>query len=178
MLEYGLRSLIDGITSAMLLLLIGFVVHRTDMTLIYLVFSCCVAEKLGGYHASTRVRCLIITIVFYMAVLYLPELLVNKISRETVIVLCVIFFLVIWKIAPVEHPNKILDDHVRHTNRVWSRWLAVGIICLIIIFQYVKVEMAYILFVNMLEVVISMLIGKVVNMLYEKRNRTRFNKSG
>ena len=134
------------------------------MTLIYLVFSCCVAEKLGGYHASTRVRCLIITIVFYMAVLYLPELLVNKISRETVIVLCVIFFLVIWKIAPVEHP--------------WSRWLAVGIICLIIIFYYVKVEMAYILFVNMLEVVISMLIGKVVNMLYEKRNRTRFNKSG
>lgn len=170
---YGLVSLFDGILSIFVLLLIGFCLDKLGMTVLYLIFAYCVAGKLGGYHAETRLGCMAVTILLYLFAMYLPGLLGNRVNVFILFLSCALSFWAVWIMAPVMHPNKPLEKDIYRRNRQHSRILIFIIIGMVIIFHYIEDRIACILFVNMLEVVISMIIGKEVNRGYEKRNGKR-----
>ena len=74
------------------------------------------SEKRGGFHASTRMRCMLLSAGMLIAAFIC---LIRHIwSRIVYMLITAIFFAVILHLAPVENPNKRLDEEER---RVYGR---------------------------------------------------------
>lgn len=132
-------------------------------TVLYLLNSFFVYTKIGGYHAKTSVGCICIT-VFNWGIAVFTTGIITKINKILWLVIGGTILLAIKKCAPVIHPNKIRygqDVSIQYKRLIRIRVLIVYF--LIIIFYMTNHHKLFeVLMISMIEIVISMIIGKEV----------------
>lgn len=75
----------------------------------------------GGYHASTRIRCFLVSAVCYLASYLLAGWMAKNtgyFSMAVIGCLLLMAIVVFYKKAPIEHPNKRLPEEVKGRNRI------------------------------------------------------------
>lgn len=94
------------------LVIIGILLHRFVLSLIYAVITCFLRSISGGYHAKGRLSCYILSYS-----IFLVYLMVCKFTYTNYITLNIFAYFVNWililGISPVENPNKLLSSKVR-----------------------------------------------------------------
>ena len=88
------------------ILLIAFLTGNVKLTLVYYLGFLSVRFTAGGYHAHTRLRCYIMSILIYLFNLSL----INFMPEKYLIGLCAVVYIIalplIYALAPVDHVNR------------------------------------------------------------------------
>ena len=159
---YGIQVIADGILSILGLLILGGILGKMEYTILFIIFSYLISRSTGGYHAQTRAGCALLTLGMYLIAVYVPEVLWMKVSLQFTGIMLLIILLLIWFLAPVEHPNKPLLPEFFVRNRYISR-IYVVIVSVLIVYLNKKCNMlGMFLLVNLGEVAVSMTAGKII----------------
>lgn len=84
----------------------------------------------GGYHANSPISCFILSIGIYLGALGLTDIMSIESHPEilSVTLFCVIF--IVWRFAPVDHPNKRFSPEEKLAYRKKGR---ITVVCCVIL---------------------------------------------
>ena len=119
-IKYGLEIIILKSIFWITALIIGIIMGCFWESIVYLVMFAVLRSYAGGYHAKSRTRCFIqsiITIVVAMIVLKLINIYGD--GSEILLILTVVFSVIIIMLAPVDTANKELetDEYIKFKKR-------------------------------------------------------------
>ena len=121
--QYGLEQLFTNVLDVMTLLVIGLSMGMIWQGIVF-VFSFMLLRKYaGGYHASTPLKCYLLTTSIIIVVLSVIKYI--KINNFVCLGLLIISSVVIFMLSPVDSENKKLDDieriiYRKKTLLIWS----------------------------------------------------------
>lgn len=105
--EFGLRELLWSIVHIINILIVGFLTNEVVYLLMIFSLYCPIRVYAGGYHASTRRRCYIGTIL--LSVFFLNTFgFLHSINITFIIILTLLLCVVIFLISPLEVSNNPL----------------------------------------------------------------------
>lgn len=105
---YGLELLIASAVEVMTVLIIGTILSGFTETILYLLTFTALRSFTGGYHAKTHGRCATVYFLVFALSIILYHLMLPSVLMVWLVMLTSALFggLVIWRLAPVENPNK------------------------------------------------------------------------
>lgn len=80
---YGYSILLGEIFQTLLLIIMGVFFHRLRETIIFIIVFVSVRRHAGGYHASTRINCIITTILMNVIAIFSPKLM-EYLDKQTI----------------------------------------------------------------------------------------------
>ena len=113
-LEVALSAAIFWLMMAVLTLIFG----RIGSTVIYLSVFFFLRGAIGGYHASTHLRCSAVSVVVYLGFIWCYAHLSE--GTAWIVLLSGVAVLLIFCFAPVDHPNKPFSTAERAHYRLQS----------------------------------------------------------
>jgi accessory gene regulator B len=117
---YALEKLLAGIGNAILLFLTGLVFHIGLETVVFLAFYMPIRRYAGGIHASTRIRCIIISLFLVVTSIKLSGIIIHT-SYWSYLSLSILFMVmfIVFRYAPVDTANKRLsyDKKIKYGRR-------------------------------------------------------------
>lgn len=122
--QVGIDVLISTVFTVAGVLGLAVLFHNIVGGVLYLVCFITVRSYTGGYHASTRLRCFILTCGGYVIT---AAAAVTAVPEAFFCMAAVVFstgIWVIWKFVPVENQNKRLPPDWKRRNRIKS-WIVV-----------------------------------------------------
>lgn len=141
--QYGLEQIFTNIINVLTLIVMGVIFDNLVCGLIFAAAFMELRAYAGGYHASTPVRCYILTTVVIIVVLLLMKYV--EVSYFFELGLIVISGFVIILLSPVESVNKPLDDIERKVYRkkailIWCVEIVIAIWCVFLKFNEVAIS--------------------------------------
>lgn len=134
---YGFKLIIADIINFSIVALLGAVIGRFAESVIFLITLCGVRQFSGGFHAKTFWLCRLSMLVTFLCVMMVSYLLSKSIFYNicTISIIDFISLIFIALLSPVKHPNKILTEPQRRSNKVkaiiTSFILSVGSVALV-----------------------------------------------
>ena len=101
----GLRTIIEIV----ILLITSFVFKLFWQGVIILLVFIPLRIYAGGYHAKTPMRCAVKTWLLFLGILLWLKFVPANVWAQ--IILLLVTFVSLWKFAPVQHPNKPLEEY-------------------------------------------------------------------
>ena len=108
---YGLESIKSDLTGIAMSILIGVCFGRLLEGILLWGLMYPLRKNAGGFHASTRMRCMLLSVG--MLIVTFACLIRYNWPRTVYIFITAVSFLVILFLAPMENPNKRLDNAER-----------------------------------------------------------------
>lgn len=161
--SYGLYAIIDGLETIIVIMLLGAITNKINTSVIYLLMSFVGTGTMGGYHCSSRKCCMGVTIMMWGICALFSFPFSIGIRNEWILLSLPLLFILVYILAPVQHRNKPLSKRILIRNRKLALVLDITISFLIILLMNPFKELACVLWILKLEIIISMMIGKVVN---------------
>ena len=109
------------------LLSISLILHQVEVTIAYYIGFSVIRYTSGGYHAKSQRRCFWLSILNYMFCLGLINIIPRTMYPGFLFGTLLIDFFLIWKFAPVDHPNKRFSLQEVYCYRKRSRVAISGI---------------------------------------------------
>lgn len=169
-IRYGMTAIFNGIVSITIMLILGAINKKILESAIYLLSNLMIYTQVGGYHAKTRLGCIVLTVINWKISVSYFEIWTNA-PKEIWIMAFIVNFIILWICAPVLHPNKArfgekvtMQQKIKAIVRV-----LLGYIVIIIFWNLNEQDYAGILMMSISEIVIFMLIGKGVYKRYEEQ---------
>lgn len=115
---YGYDILFSGILQSFLLFLFGCILGKIVVTAVFVIVFVTLRSYTGGYHANTRIGCVIATLLVYFFVLCLCTKGIFLFRELASIILLIVFYGIsfIWY-APIEHERKPLSKEQKIQNK-------------------------------------------------------------
>ena len=118
-LQYGLQSLLSDFSSCAALITLSVIFGNTGETLIFLTAFIFLRRYTGGYHASTYLRCFLVTVLCYLTNVALAILLLKQSLYPVAIIITVVSLGLIFKFSPHENPrHPMTDREVKSYGRI------------------------------------------------------------
>lgn len=166
--QFGLESIGGNLAGVLLTLVEGFLFGSIAEAIIFYVLFFPLRKTAGGFHAKTKVKCLI-TSAFMLA---LSFVMFTKYEYPYMIYwICFVFeSSLILALAPIDNPSKIFDVKEKKVYRTRSRLVLAGesvmfILALCNSWQIVIRSLSIVYFITCIALVMGYL-----NMLYFKKN--------
>lgn len=130
---FGVQQMISNILNVLSALLIGLITGEILPCVIFLICFTAIRQYAGGYHASTRIRCYLLSMSAIAAVLLIIHNFV--ISYWLLVGLMLAASLVILLLSPVDTENKRLDSIEQNYYRrkaivIWGLEIAAAATCI------------------------------------------------
>lgn len=99
---YLFDYLIEALLYDIVVLIIGLLVHRLDLTLCYLLVTIPLRHFAGGFHANTRLGCTILSYGIYLITIFSCSLILKHIKPVWIFILYLLTWCMILPVAPVD----------------------------------------------------------------------------
>lgn len=111
---YALEKLLAGIGNAILLFLTGLVFHIGIETIVFMAFYMPIRRYAGGIHASTRLRCTILSLVSVVVFIKISSFLIHiSFWNYLSIGILILVNIIVFRYAPVDTANKRLSKELK-----------------------------------------------------------------
>lgn len=142
--EYVLITMTEHIIAVGTMLIISMFFKQFLPTVAFLVFFLPLRKRTGGYHADKFWQCYLMTIITYIGVIQIADVLAEK----SYIMYSLLFFsvIVIEVIGTVNHPNIDFEKNELRETKKAARLLImieVGIIAVLIALEINKLYVSY-----------------------------------
>lgn len=131
-ISYGLEIIITKAVFIAIIIFLGIITKCLPDVIAFIIAFTVIRQYGGGYHADTRIRCFILsvlTLVLDIVMIKLAEL--GFISMLFLIIITLLSIVYIWIVAPIDTKNKRLDaDEIVHYGK--RAKVVVIILCLIV----------------------------------------------
>ncbi len=131
--EYGFEILISTMAYAVIFILISLVTKTLFASVMFFASFCVVRTIGGGYHANTYLKCHIISATNHLLFVFLYSVIPQSFSKQAIIIMLGISAVIMFVLAPVEHPNKPFIKSERKRFRQLSLLYSTVLIALSIV---------------------------------------------
>lgn len=114
--RYGYEVLISTLCNTLLLLLISIALHRAAEFLVFMIVFVLTRTYCGGYHADTSLRCSLTLLLVYGVYLLVTDGML-QLDVSVIIGIYLLYVLLVYWYAPIEHGNKKLSDRQKKRYR-------------------------------------------------------------
>lgn len=118
--RYGIEISLSSIIGVILILLLGVFFKDIAASLIYLSMFILIRTITGGFHASTYIKCNLLTSSGFIIVLYASLLMNGYINRLFILGAYILSIAIIIYKAPVENNNKPISNNKRKVFKIIS----------------------------------------------------------
>lgn len=130
--RYGFETLIYFIVNISVALLIGIIFDRFIHTIVFLSCYCTLRQFTGGYHAKNYTECTLTFAAIYLITIFVANNIDIVSYKYLSIVILIISMFIIYKLAPLEHRNKPLEEQdKKYYRKIAMRILSVVAMCFI-----------------------------------------------
>lgn len=164
--RYGVKQLLTILLNWITTLVIGWLFGMIWESIVFTAAYIPLRSYAGGFHAKTPLRCYVYSILMIAAVLTVLRFVPGQIGYDGAAYL--VSGVVFWKLAPVEDPNKPLDEMEKRVfrRRTMHVWLLESAVILVLFL--LRQQMAGRCVVLSMLVLSGMLIaGKIKNVRYK-----------
>lgn len=91
--EYSINAVLEMGSNILATLFLGIILHKFDMTLLFLLIVIPLRSVIGGWHAKSSGVCFLFSILYYLAAIFLPSFL--SLSREIIFLIFIILIALI-----------------------------------------------------------------------------------
>lgn len=157
---YGVECFVNEIISDSLLLLFACLFKRPFQMVIWLLFFTIIRINVGGYHAKTHYKCILLsTLLGCICIMVYPFLPLTYMR-----ILSILSLIIIIKIAPVIHENHPVSEKRKKQIRLAALLISTSEVLLILItFQY-NHSFAAIVFTSLSAAALLGIIGYIRNL--------------
>lgn len=169
--SYGLDIFISSIAEVLSILIISAFVHNFAETLLFFTSFIPLRVYAGGYHAETRVKCFLMSIVVYVIFTMIVRITPTELYLPLNISLTILSLIIVLAAAPVIHHNKNVSTMERVNYRKISLRLCFieTTIVLMLIFIIPKSRFVTSIVLGQTAVTLSMLAAIIKNKLCDNK---------
>ncbi len=159
--QYGYEVLFFNLFNALLVLLMGFALHKLLYSVIFFLIFAVLRQYCGGYHAKSTVICTFVYLSAYLFVILIASSrFIGEIyTLSTNVVLSAAYITTIVLYAPIENPNKPIDKEEKKKYRNISVMLGLLIIMAGLIAYHINVHISAVIALTLFVVMLFMLVG-------------------
>lgn len=107
--KYGIDIIISKLIHIFFVCLIGYLYNVLFETVLFLIFYSTLREYSGGFHANTKLRCFICTLIVIFAMIVLNKIFA-EFSNQVKLFLLLIYGIIIIIFSPQDTTNKPLSN--------------------------------------------------------------------
>ena len=115
---YGAELFLSSVFTDVIIIIIGVIIRRLIATFLYLLVFILLRRFTGGYHATTYLKCKITMVAIYAFTI--ASAIYVEISIYWYVLLMVAGNVTIFFSAPIENPNKKLDESQKKKCKILS----------------------------------------------------------
>ncbi len=171
---YCFQTLIELFSNLMLTLILGVIFGKIIETIIFLLVFIPLRSTAGGYHCKTATRCLYLSILVYLFVIFTCELIIF-LPKFVCIIVCIVNFMVIYLYSPITSSNKPITIDEKNINRKISILIILIDIFTVIIMMMFNFGVYFIILETTTVAVISLVVEVVKLKIYTKRYHSATN---
>lgn len=128
--QYGTEQIIINLIALAVVCIIAFSTNSWKQVIFWLSGMLPIRVVAGGYHASTPVRCNLLTVTIFL----LNMIVINVLKKHMIPIIlrcfiCIIFISIMF-FAPVDHKNKVLEQNEYLIAKRKSRIMGIAIVVL------------------------------------------------
>jgi accessory gene regulator B len=121
---YGIQIIGSNILTFLIITLVGMSMGQCISALIYLSTLILLRRNLGGYHSKTYLGCLFITILSFLIIVFLGEILNRNLKEIFAIIFLIYSAIKIYIVKPVIHKNRVVNKDTIYKNIIKKdKWL-------------------------------------------------------
>jgi len=160
---YGLEILMAGIVNIITTIAISVFFGEIVSGLLFLAVYIPLRIYSGGYHASTELRCYLLSVLTLLIFLSAIKLIPDGLYLTLAVVFTVVSSLIILVLAPVGTPNKMLDNLEILVYRKRGRIImAIEVLIFVSLLIVGEEKLAFSVGCSFLAIAIMLVIGKLV----------------
>ncbi len=130
---YALENFISGVITLIVFSLVAIALKLPDKMIIFVIFYAPIRKFAGGYHANTRGGCLLLSLFSTLSLIYLSIWISKSAMWFIGVIVCLLFSIIlIFALAPKDHPNRRISLEKKYLNRQISRYIIVAECSLVI----------------------------------------------
>ena len=141
---YGMELLISDVLNTIIVLLIALISHTLPAVVVFIAVFMGLRQFVGGYHANSHLSCMFTLVMVMLVFSYGICNVSEQIASIFSIGFITIALPVIFCIAPVPHPNKLMSEEkgvkLRKRSIILAVFLSAAVIALLV-FQYQKISL-------------------------------------
>ncbi|MCQ4935942.1 accessory gene regulator B family protein [Anaerotignum propionicum] len=156
---YGAECMLNELFSDILLILTALIFHKTFEMILWILFFTPLRIHLGGMHASSHLKCILSSILLSYLCIFLYPFVIE--TPVLVGIILIVSFFIVYKIAPVVHPNHPVSEN--RMSQMRMRALVIIIIEIIltcIAYEYFSEKVAGMATVSLFSVCLLAIMGK------------------
>lgn len=160
--QYGVELILSTILDDLLVLGIGFLIHRWIESILFLAIISTVRIYTGGYHANSYLGCTVATVCNYLVCVLLQYLTGQLFWAIPFGVFGLFALAVIIKWAPVEHENRPLEEGEYPKYRRLAIGLSVSLTMAALILAVIGVSQAVFVEIVLFMIAVNILIALIL----------------
>ena len=123
---YVLENFISAVITWVVFSVVAILLQIPGKMIIFVAFYAPIRKFAGGYHAKTRVGCLLLSLFSTLMLIYMSMFISGLTMWYIGAIICVALSIIsIFAFAPVDHHNRRLSLEKKHLNRRISRYIIV-----------------------------------------------------
>lgn len=163
--RYGFETLIYFIVNISVALFIGIVFDRFIHTIIFLSCYCTLRQFTGGYHARNYTECTLTFVVIYLITIFTANNIDVDKYKYLLVMLMIISICIIYKLAPLEHRNKPLNESDKENYKIIAVKISLIIGSLFIISVVFNIFVEYFIYdlISIIWTCLLLILGLYIN---------------
>lgn len=107
--SYGAECMLNELFSDLLLILTALLFHKTFEMILWMLFFTPLRVHLGGMHASSHLKCILSSVLLsYLCIFTYPLVIDSPLTMGFILAISIF---IVYRIAPVVHPNHPVSEN-------------------------------------------------------------------
>ena len=122
---YGFQLALSTFCSLLSVLFLSIIMGRLLSALMFFIVFFWIRLFSGGFHASSYLKCFILTNAIYLQTVLISEIFIWTSSLLPALLIQIVSGAVVFLLSPIRHKNHPLSETIYIRNQKIARWLVV-----------------------------------------------------
>ena len=165
---YGFQMGLELVSNLIVSILIAIKMDMLPQATIFFIVFIPIRSYAGGFHFDQYLHCFILSVVTYVGVLELSQIL--TITGEIQIIADIVLLLLVRYLFPVQNVHRIIDEDEKHYFSKKLQWILAAVFALVIVLFFLKKErLLAVVSLTLVLIVVSMIAGKIKYFICKSR---------
>lgn len=165
---YGFQMGLELIFNLIVSILIAIKMDMLPQAAIFFIVFIPIRSYAGGFHFEKYLHCFILSVVTYVGVLELSQIL--TIAGEIHIVADVVLLILVRYLFPVQNVRRMIDeDEKRYFSKKLQQILVAEFVLIVVLLVLKKEDLLAVVNLTLVLIVVSMIAGKIKYFIWQQR---------
>ena len=165
---YGFQMGLELISNLIVSILIAMKMDMLPQAAIFFIVFIPIRSYAGGFHFEQYLHCFILSVVTYVGVLELSQIL--TIAGEIHIVADVVLLILVRYLFPVQNVRRMIDeDEKRYFSKKLQQILVAEFALIVVLLVLKKEDLLAVVNLTLVLIVVSMIAGKIKYFIWQQR---------